>query len=346
MRGATLILLFALPALADELPYPPGRSVQTIEGVETGLLLPAELTAERPASFVLMLHGAGDNGPNLVGALRAWPDEGYVVCAPSATDGTWDKNDLSAAKRIALHLLEKLPVDRRRIHTLGFSNGGWNLAPIAFDDDLKPVSATWIAAGYNGGSVGRWAKKGLGALALAGADDPNAASAMKTVDLLEDKVRSVECRLQPGLDHKWPHDHDDYLLWWMGAMEGRFEPGKDRNFAWTDDIDEAVAALKDQKKGGVIVYVWSPADKDKAEAKALQNETLMDPLVRHYGNQLKPVKLEASEDTAALGVKATPAVVVLDRAGKVKKVLAGKISAKSLASALRGVAPDSRPPKR
>jgi dienelactone hydrolase len=343
MRVPALLLLVAA-AIADELPYPPGKSVVTIEGAETALLVPAK--PDRGLSLVLLLHGAGDNGPNLVLALGPWADEGYVVCAPSATDGTWDTNDLAAAKRIALHLLKTMPIDPRRVHAVGFSNGGWNLAPIAFDDDLKPASATWIAAGFNGGAVGKWARKGLGALALAGAQDPNAPAAVKTVDLLRDKVRSVEVRLQKGLDHKWPKEHDAYLLWWMGAMEGRFVPGKDLNFAWGDDLDAALAGLKPGKKGGVILYVWGPDDAAKPEAKELQNEVLMDPLVRHYGNQLAAVKLEMGDDVATkLGVTVSPSVAVLDRAGAVKKLLAGKVTAKALAAALRSVAPDSRPPK-
>lgn len=335
-----VLLVTAAAAFAGE--YPAGKSVQKIEGVETALLVPDA----SPASLVILLHGAGDNGPNLIDALAPWEKDGYVVCAPSATDGTWDTNDLAAAKRIALHLLKALPIDPKRVHTVGFSNGGWMLAGIAFDEELKPCSATWIAAGFNGGAVGKWAKKGLGALALAGAQDPNAPAAMKTVDLLRDKVRSVEVRLQQGLDHKWPSEHDAYLLWWMGAMEGRFVPGEDLNFAWGDDLDVALEGLKPKKKGGVIVYVWSMDDAAKPEAKELQNETLMDPLVRHYGNQLAAVKLELVDPVATkLGVTATPALVVLDKDGAVKKLLATKITSKALASALRSVAPDAKPPK-
>jgi predicted esterase len=343
MRG---LVLFCWAAAAVAEGYPEGRSVQTIEGTEAALLVPEGLSEERKGSLVILLHGAGDNGPNLVDALAPWQRVGYVVCAPSATEGTWDANDLAKAKRIALHLLKALPIDPKRVHAVGFSNGGWNLAPIAFDEDLKPASATWIAAGFNGGAVGKWARRGLGALALAGAEDPNAPAAIRTVDLLRDKVRSVEVRLQKGLDHKWPREHDAYLLWWMGAMEGRFEPGEDLNFGWGDDLDAALEGLKLKRKGGAIVYVWSPDDAGKPEAKELQNEVLMDPLVRHYGNQLAAVKLEAGDPVATkLGATATPAIVVLDREGAVKKLLMGKVTPKALAAALRSVAPDARPPK-
>lgn len=153
-------------------------------------------------------------------------------------------------------------------------------------------------------------------------------------------------RLQKGLGHEWPHEHDAYLLWWMGAMEGRFEPGKDENFKWGDDLDVALEGQKGKKKGGALVYVWSPDDASKPEAKELQNEVLMDPLVRHYGSQLAAVKLELADPVAQkLGATVSPALVVLDKDGDVKKLLAGKVSAKALAAALRAVAPDAKPPK-
>ncbi len=72
----------------------------------------------------------------------------------------------------------------------------------------------------------------------------------------------------------------------------------------------------------------------------------MDRAVRHFGNQLKAVKLDLGDESARFGVKVTPAVAVLKRDGKLKKLLSGKIKAKSLARALRSVAPNKRPPKR
>ena len=343
MRPALAALLLAAAVAADGPSYPAGRSEHVLEGSRTALLIPEDLSPRDPASLVLLLHGAGDNGPNLAHVLRDWPAQGYVVCAPSATDGTWDDRDLDTVRRIAAHLLEELPIDRERIHAVGYSNGGWNLGPIAFDDDLKPVSATWVAAGFRGGKVPRWAKE-AGALALAGADDPNATAARDTVTQLRDKVRSVEVRLQEGLGHKWPDRFTPYMLWWMGVQEGRFTPGDDRNFEWGDDVDAAVAELEGAKKGGVLVYLWSEEDKDRPEAKDLQRDVFPDPLVRHFGNQLKAVKLPFAADNP-WGAKTTPAVAVLDREGKLRKLLQGKIKARALASALRSVAPDRKVPR-
>ncbi len=335
----------AAPAGADnaptKLPYPPGRSEHTLEGSRTALLVPEKLSARNPCSLVILLHGMGDNGPNLAHVLRDWPQKGYLVCAPSAAGRAWTPADLAKAKKIALHLLKVMPIDKNRIHVAGFSNGGWNVHPIAFDDDLKCVSACWIAAGFRGGSPPGWAKKRLGALALAGEQDGNAPAAQGTVPALEGKVRSVQYRLEPNLGHKWPRTLTPYLLWWMGAMEGRFTPGDDKNFDWGEDVKAEVEDLKAKKKGGIFVYLYG----DDEGSKNLQNNLFMDPLVRHYATQLQAVKLPFKDYAKTYGVKKSPAVIALKKDGKPKKKAEGKISARKLASVLRSVAPNRKKPK-
>jgi poly(3-hydroxybutyrate) depolymerase len=330
-------LLAAPPDLqADEPAYPAGRSKQEIEGLRTWLRIPERISADAPASLVVILHGAGGSGSGMVDSLAAWERDGYVVCAPKAKDMTWEPNEVEQVKAIALHLIEVLPIDPRRVHVVGYSNGGWNLNPLAFDDDLQPCSATWIAAGCRGAKVPRWAAKGLGVIALAGSDDPNVGAARQTVSLLQGKVRNVEVRTQMGLEHAWPSELMGYLQWWMGVQEGRFTPGDDQSFDWGDDLTAAVAALEGARKGGVLVYFFSAEDAESEEAKTLQHATFFDPDVRFLGRQLQCVKLDIAEhgETAeALGVTATPAVVVLDRKGA------------GFASALRSVAPQKRPPR-
>ena len=338
---APLLLAFAASAWADDLPYPKGSSEHKLEGLDTSLLVP-EISRGEKCSMIVLLHGSGDSGQNLIRGMTRWEQAGYLVCAPTATvRRAWSTNDLKLVKKIADHLKKVMPIDAKKVHVVGFSNGGWNLTPLAFDDDLRPCSATYIAAGYRGGKVPKWAKKGLGVLALAGEQDGNVGAARGTVTQLRGKVASVEVRTQANLGHKWPREHDAYQLWWMGAREGRFKPGDDKNFRWSEDLEQAIESQKSKKRGGVLVYVYN----DSPEAKKLQNETFMDPAVRFYGGQLAAVMMELDEEAQALGVKAAPAVVVLKKDGTVKKLLTGKIKARSLASALRGVAPTRRMPK-
>jgi predicted esterase len=341
-------LFFAAPASGEDPPYPAGPSTQTIEGLQVELDLPKEMSAQKPASLVVILHGAGGTATGMAGALRTWPAAGYVVCAPKSKGQVWSPTDVEAVKRIAAHLLKSLPIDPRRVHVVGFSNGGWNLPPLAFDDVLKPRSATWVAAGCNEGGAPKWAKTGLGVLALAGSQDANADSARDTVRILRGKVRSVEVRFQPGLGHEWPTQLVPYLLWWMGAMEGRYQPGEDMNFEWTGDLEAAKSGLAGAKKGGVLVYAWSDAEAEPDAGRELQNEVFMDPAVRFYGAQIPCVKLRFEDHRAALealGVKSAPAVVVLDVKGAPKKVLVPPFKAKNFAAALRPVAPDKNLPE-
>ena len=348
--GACLVLLLAAPpASAEDPAYPAGRSTQTIEGLQVELGLPADLSKEKPASLVVILHGAGGSAMGMAGALRDWIPDGYVVCAPKSTGQVWSDSDVKLVKRIAQHLLKVLPIDPKRVHVVGFSNGGWNLPPLAFDEELAPRTATWVASGCRGASPPKSALKRMGVLAMAGTLDANATSAAETVKLLRGKVKSVEARFQPQLGHEWPDKLMPYFQWWMGALEGRFVPGVDRNFEWLDSVASALAALADKKKGGVLVYAFDGEAQTDALAAELQNETFMDPVVRHYGGQIPCVKLEGGAHKDALagyGVKTLPAVVVLGKDGKVKRVLEGEkgLSARKVASALRAVVPDPKRP--
>ncbi len=133
------------------------------------------------------------------------------------------------------------------------------------------------------------AKKEMLALAMAGAEDGNRDAAVKTPSLLEDKVRSAESRVQPGLGHEWPDKLIPYFTWWLGVAEGRFVPGECAAFEWKADAESAVAAAAGTK-GGAFVYWYSasdatsgPAGAANEKAKTLQNDVFRDPLVQRFG---------------------------------------------------------------
>jgi predicted esterase len=344
-------LLLGAPAAREarsaDLPFPVGASSHRLEGLQTELALPKDLSAEKRGSLVVILHGNGGSATGMAAALGAWPAQGYVVCAPKSTGLGWSDPDVAAVQRIAAHLLKVLPIDPQKVHVVGFSNGGWNLPKLAFDDTLKPVSATWVAAGFRGGQVPDWAKTRMGALALAGSEDGNMDAARATVTALAGKVRNVEVREQPGLGHEWPDKLVPYLLWWMGVQEGRFVVGDDMNFAWGSDLAAAKAAVAGKKKGGVLLYVFDPED-PKPEAKAVQNEVFFDPEVRRLGAQLQTVKhsrTEVAGIAAEIRFTVTPYVAVFDAKGELKHHIEGKIKVAALAKALRSVAPEPREPR-
>jgi predicted esterase len=345
-RAILITLLLVTPALAQESPYPKGSSSQNFAGLKFQLVVPDDYDPGKTWSLVVVLHGAGGTETGMAGTLQPLARDGFVVCAPKSTGQTWNTPDIGKVGEIVRHLRETLSIGDG-LHSMGFSNGGWNLAPLAFDEKLHFKSACWVAAGYNGGKVPKWARKEMGCMALAGTEDGNAPHARKTVDLLEDKVRSVECHLQPGLGHSFPNKLLPYYFYWVKVMDGRFVPGEDGSFPWKDDPGAAKERMAGEKRGGFF-YFYSKGDAEKKEARALQNEVFFDRYVRFFGEQLVAVKLEREQHEdlfAELGLKTTPAVAVLDPSGKVTKKFEKKFKAKSLASALRKHAKQKRPPK-
>lgn len=355
MRPATaaLALVLALaaggsPAVAvEDPPFPSGTSSQTLEGLRCSVVMPEAFDPAKERSLLVVLHGAGGTETGMAGTMAGMAAEDFVVVAPKSTADTWAKSDLDAVRRITASLKKRLKIGAGRLHGIGFSNGGWNLAPVVFDEELGFASACWVAAGFKGGAVPKAARKTMGVLALAGQQDGNRDAAEKTPDLLKDKVRSAECLLQPNLDHKWPEKLQPYLQWWLLVMEGRFKPGECAAFDWAADPAAAQAEMTRRKTGG-FTYFFGKDQEGDAAAKSFQNETLRDPLVQRFGRQLAAYKAERTpeaEAAAAVALKSTPAVVVRKPDGTVSKVLEGKITAAALGHALRAVAPDKEMPK-
>ncbi|MHC4861807.1 MAG: alpha/beta hydrolase family protein [Planctomycetota bacterium] len=136
-----LSLIAVLPALAeDELPYPKGSTSQTHAGA-------------KEHSLVVVLHGSGGTETGMAGSLQPLAKEGFVVCAPKSSGSSWTKPDIDLVKVIVKHLDGVLSIGKGRMHSMGFSAGGWALAPLAFDEKLHFVSACWVAAGFKGASI-------------------------------------------------------------------------------------------------------------------------------------------------------------------------------------------------
>lgn len=345
MRRLPILLLLLVPALGaqgEEVAFKPGRTIRVIEGLKTTVLVPDGLTAEKKGALLIALHSASEKGSGMADRLASWAEDGTVVCAPTASQFTWEVPDVKLVKKIAAHVLEALPIDPKRVHVLGYSSGGLAMAPLCFDDDLKPCSAIWVASGYVGSQVPKWAKKRLSAIVLIGSNDPDARAARKTAPDLRGKVRRVEVREQEGLGHRFPTKLVPYLRWWMGVAEGRFEAGEDMSFEWKDDLDAAQASQKGKRRGGVMVWLYEPGAEDVAH-RALQEDVFFDANVRFLGGQLPCVRLEATEALReTYKVKSLPAVVIFDAKGAVKRVHQGSISAKKLAKTLKAVAPEKK----
>ncbi len=354
LPGVLLSLLVAWTVAAapspQAAPFPAGESRQQLEGLRCTVVMPSAFDVAKEHSLVVILHGNGGSDDGMARSLMHLCKRDFVVVAPKSTGQGWSAPDVEAVRRMTADLRKRLHIGERRLHAIGFSNGGWNLAPLAFDEALRVQSACWIAAGCQGGSVPKHAKKEMGVLALAGSNDANRDAAEKTVTLLDEKVRTVECRLQPDLGHAWPEKLVPYLSWWLEVQEGRHVPGDCAAFEWQASPPAALAAAAAaEPPTGAFVWWYSTAgDVANEKAKAFQNDVTRHRLVQRFGQQLVAAKADRDADPdgfAKAGLKSTPALVVYDATGKVKKVLEDKIDAKSLAAALRSVAADKSQPK-
>jgi phospholipase/carboxylesterase len=96
-----------------------------------GLLrLPAGYRADRPAPLVVILHGAGANGADILPVLAPPADEdGLILLAPDSRDATWDVirggygPDVAFIDRALAATFERHAVDPGRVVAAGFSDG-------------------------------------------------------------------------------------------------------------------------------------------------------------------------------------------------------------------------------
>ncbi|MDJ0973712.1 MAG: alpha/beta hydrolase [Planctomycetota bacterium] len=321
--------------------YPGGESTQQIDGLSCTLYVPRRLTPKSGSSLLVLLHGARARGSRLATIFRFWPRKNYVVCAPQASGPVWTPKDLARVRRIVKTLQARLPLDPDRVHVAGFSNGASNLHAVAFADDVKARSGTWVGGGFPpGAAVPAWARERFGALFMAGENDFAKRRVVASPPLLQGKVRSVELLIEPVIGHTWPMSQIEYHLWWMGVQEGRFAPGDDLNFDWDFELADALDEVREGEAPGILFYLYdSKADRDSASTRMLQHGTFMDPQVRRLGRRLLTVKVDKQEGTAALaklGVPAlaTPAVVLFDAQGRQQRVLSGAIDVPTLRGAL------------
>ena len=350
--GFAIALVVALVVVSRaETPYPAGSTSQTFDGMTVQIHVPAgDQRFDGGFSLIVVLHGAGGTETGMAGSLRDFVPRGFLIVAPKSKGDTWQATDLDRVHRLVEHVCEAYGISPERRHAVGFSNGGWNLHPIALDEKLRFRTATWIAAGFKGGSVPKTARREMGCLALAGEQDGNRAAAVGTIGALEKKVKWVDCRLEPNLGHAFPTTLVPYLGYFMEVFEGRFEPGHDLSYAWKDDLAAARETMATEKRGG-FVYVWSKDadEKERELTRELQHDVFFDRTVRFFADQLIAVKLEkdaAAELIAEEKIRSVPAIVVFEPGGKrVDKILEGKLAAGKLAGALRGVAREKRPPK-
>ena len=99
--------------------------------------VPAKIDLNRRVPIMIFLHGSGEAGHNINSVLNNGPWQyargdanfPFIVLAPQLDqDGEWDPEKLNEWLQ---HIVEVLPVDKRRIYLTGVSRGGqgtWDFA--------------------------------------------------------------------------------------------------------------------------------------------------------------------------------------------------------------------------
>ena len=92
--------------------------------------MPKSYTPGRPAPLVVLLHGAGANGADILGAVQADAEAaGAIVLAPDSRGSTWDVlrggfgPDVRFVDEALRQTFARYSIDRARIALAGFSDG-------------------------------------------------------------------------------------------------------------------------------------------------------------------------------------------------------------------------------
>lgn len=111
----------------------PGITGLNFGGFRDGVLLvPAGYVATQPVPLMVLLHGAGGLGSQVLQRFTELADElGVAILAPDSRSGTWDRiatgsfrGDVTFINRALENVFGRVAVDPVRIALSGFSDGG------------------------------------------------------------------------------------------------------------------------------------------------------------------------------------------------------------------------------
>jgi predicted esterase len=107
-----------------------GTSALGLEHGRDAILQVPSKAGGAPLPLLVLLHGAGGSGENMLGRLGAAPAEaGVAVLAPDSRGGTWDAihegfgPDVSFLDRALQAVFDRVAVDPARVTIGGFSDG-------------------------------------------------------------------------------------------------------------------------------------------------------------------------------------------------------------------------------
>lgn len=129
MRRALVLLLLALPALAEDRKSPPAKPGR--QKIDFGpsyyvLDVPGKYNAAQKYGIIFMFHGSGGRPENYEGNYAAAKNKGYILCLPASKDPQgYDDEDMKRIVDIAKEVLATYSIDRDKVYVSGHSAGGF-----------------------------------------------------------------------------------------------------------------------------------------------------------------------------------------------------------------------------
>ena len=154
---------------ATEAPYPAGLT-QLDVGARRHAMLYAPAAAPSPLPLLVLLHGAGGEGADMLEVFRPHADErGFAILAPQSTGATWPVGrplggaDVAAVDAALAAAFARLPVDPERIAIGGFSDGASYALSLGFaNGGLFSDILAFSPGGFVGEATARKARVFIG----------------------------------------------------------------------------------------------------------------------------------------------------------------------------------------
>lgn len=122
--------LTARPRVAGTVPSAGVIPLLLGSGRDGEVYVPPGLPANTPVPLLLLLHGAGGSGNDILAPFQPYADQaGCVVLAPDSRGSTWDAingffgHDVEFINAALEAVFEQMPVDAARVGIAGFSDG-------------------------------------------------------------------------------------------------------------------------------------------------------------------------------------------------------------------------------
>jgi hypothetical protein len=219
-------------------------------------------------------------------------------------------------------------------HLLGVGDAGYRALRFALSRPKAFRSVVTLGTDVPETKVAPGAS-GLRVLAMKGKEDRPGA-ARESLERVRDRVEIAEFREVEGAGRTLTPATTTYVVYFIDAASGRCRAGVDRSLPWRP----AARGLAERKTKNLpaLVYLFDAAAAYRSRTLRIQTELLFDPRVREAAAGVVPIlapRAEAAKVVPGARLAPGPAIVVLDRKGKVAGVVQKKPGAKAIAALLR-----------